>query len=378
VGIDRPLLDHLPAQGRELILRSFFACFSNAAWAQSGDFCGVNQRSVSASTIRNAASNLAAAFRISFRESPLHLAGGSQLLPSLKALFRAYDNLDPPPKRQKAITPRFIRALHKLGSASTVLRANAYDHAVDLIIGAFFFAMRSCKYCIPTTPGHTKTICLRHLRIRDKQLRELPLTHLRLDAVAEYVTVCFEEQKSGVKDDSRSQRRTNNPLICPCWRLGRAVRRVISTVSDWTGDTLLCTVQSRTTSNTINNTFTKRLLRHTCQIYGGHATFGFHPHEIGNRSVRSGAAMALFMKDHSTAKIMILGRWSSDAFLVYIRPQVLEWANNMSHDMVSFDSFLDVEIFDRADANDPQTRRRVHTLNGTGATVPMTAFNLHN
>jgi hypothetical protein len=50
----------------------------------------------------------------------------------------------------------------------------------------------------------------------------------------------------------------------------------------------------------------------------------------------------------------------------------------MSHDMVSFNSFLDVGLFDRADANDPRTRRRVHTLNGTGATVPMAAFNLHN
>jgi hypothetical protein len=120
--------------------------------------------------------------------------------------------------------------------------------------------------------------------------------------------VCFEEQKSGVKDDSRSQRRTNDPLLCPCRWLGRAVRRVIITVPDWTGDTLLCTVRSRTTFSTINNTFTKRLLRHTCQIYRGHATFGFHPHEIGNRSIRSGAAMALFMKDHSTEKIVILGR----------------------------------------------------------------------
>jgi hypothetical protein len=81
------------------------------------------------------------------------------------------------------------------------------------------------------------------------------------DAIAEYVTVCFEEQKSGVKDDSRSQRLNNAPLLCPCRRLRRAVRWVISTVPDWTGDTLLCTVRSGTTSNTINNTFTKQLLR---------------------------------------------------------------------------------------------------------------------
>jgi hypothetical protein len=74
--------------------------------------------------------------------------------------------------------------------------------------------------------------------------------------------------------------------------------------------------------------------------------------------------MALFLKDHSTAKIMILGRWSSDAFLVYIRPQVLEWTNNMSRDMVSFDSFLDVGLYDIACASAPRIRRRTVPLNG--------------
>jgi hypothetical protein len=84
--------------------------------------------------------------------------------------------------------------------------------------------------------------------------------------------------------------------------------------------------------------------------------------------------MALTMKDHSTANIMI--RWSSDEFLVYIRPQVLEWANSMSRGMVSFDSFLDVGLFDRAAPTDPRTRQHVHQLNGHGAIVPMEAFNM--
>ena len=52
--------------------------------------------------------------------------------------------------------------------------------------------------------------------------------------------------------------------------------------------------------------------------------------------------MALFLADHSPARIMILGRWSSDAFLVHIRPQVLEWTNNMSYDMVNYETFLDL------------------------------------
>ncbi len=46
---------------------------------------------------------------------------------------------------------------------------------------------------------------------------------------------------------------------------------------------------------------------------------------------------------------MIFGRWSSDAFLVYIRPQVMEWTNNMSRDMIRHDTFADASGFDMAD-----------------------------
>jgi hypothetical protein len=33
---------------------------------------------------------------------------------------------------------------------------------------------------------------------------------------------------------------------------------------------------------------------------------------------------------------MILGRWKSEAIMDYIRPQVLEWMNLMSQDMVAY------------------------------------------
>jgi hypothetical protein len=139
------------------------------------------------------------------------------------------------------------------------------------------------------------------------------------------------------------------------------------TISDTAGSTSLLTDQ-----------FTLDLIRQTCAMFGGKPTFGFHPHEVGNRSLRSGAAMALFLKDHSTAKIMILGRWSSDAFLVYIRPQVLEWTNNMSRDMVSFDSFLDVGLHDIASSHDPRTRRQTIQLNGRTSAMSMPTFHLQD
>jgi hypothetical protein len=70
--------------------------------------------------------------------------------------------------------------------------------------------------------------------------------------------------------------------------------------------------------------------------------------------------MALFLMDHSPAMIMILGRWSSDAFLVYIRPQVLKWTHNMSYDMIHLDSFFDAANRDLVTSDDPGTRKRLH------------------
>lgn len=119
-------------------------------------------------------------------------------------------------------------------------------------------------------------------------------------------------------------------------------------------------------------------MRHACTLFGGRDTFGFDAHDIGNKSLRSGAAMTLFIQNHSTAKIMILGRWSSDAFLVYIRPQVLEWCSNLSESMISLDSFLDIGTSDLAAPTDPRTRQRLSFLNGRYANMDMPSFNVHD
>jgi hypothetical protein len=300
-----------------------------------------------------------------------------RMLPSIRALLRAFDNISPPEARQKAITPKLLRRLWRFSADST--RADLYDHAVDLVIGAFFFAMRPCEFVKTPSRGRTRIARLRCLTFRDQRKKVIPHTDPRLTERAEYVTVVFEDQKNKTKNDARTQRRTGDPILCPVLRFGRAAQRVITTVPGSDGNTPLCSLQSSTGRTTfVNSTFTRNLLRYTCQIYGGKPTFGFSPNEIGNRSLRSGAAMSLFLKNHSTAKIMILGRWSSDAFLVYIRPQVLEWTNNMSKDMIDFNSFLDVGFFDVAAPSDPRTRAKTSNLNGrTPSRLMMPSFNIN-
>jgi hypothetical protein len=103
--------------------------------------------------------HLAASFRRYFKQSPVHIEGSSQLLPTVRFLLRAFDNMDPPPERQKAITPKFLRKFFQLlsttqdhGSPSTLA------HTSDLVLGAFFFAIRSCEYTKSVPIGRTKRV----------------------------------------------------------------------------------------------------------------------------------------------------------------------------------------------------------------------------
>ena len=51
--------------------------------------------------------------------------------------------------------------------------------------------------------------------------------------------------------------------------------------------------------------------------------------KIGTHSIHSGAAMAMFLGGCPVFLIMMIGLWSSNAFLCYIRKQVEEFNHNV-------------------------------------------------
>jgi hypothetical protein len=263
--------------------------------------------------------------------------------------------MDPPPNRQKAITPKLLRSMYGLsGAGHPISDGTAQASTADLAIMAFFFAMRSCEHTTTREQGRTKTLDIGHVVFRDRKKRLLAQT---CDvALAEYVTVTFVDQKNGIKMDLRTQRRTIDPVMCPVKRLHSLVSRILRTVPNYTPNTTINTIHIAGATLRITSNFLLIQIRAACKLCGGHQAFGFHPDDIGTHSLRSGGAMALFLNDHPVHKIMIFGRWSSDAFLVYIRPQVMEWTNNMSTDMIKHDSFTDVSDRRRTHREDPRVR----------------------
>jgi hypothetical protein len=91
--------------------------------------------------------NLAAAFRSCFEQSPFHLEGSPQLLPTVYTLLKALDNDDLPPQQQKAATTKLLQNIFQLlASGPRNWHFSTYAHTADLNLGAFFFAMHSCEY----------------------------------------------------------------------------------------------------------------------------------------------------------------------------------------------------------------------------------------
>lgn len=187
--------------------------------------------------------------------------------------------------------------------------------------------------------------------------------------IAEFVTVTFVNQKNGKKElDSRPQCQTNNPHLCLVIFYATQVKQVLRTVSGVMITTTINTIALDGKVGRTTITYILNILRNTCYSFGGKATFRFDPHKIGNKLIWLGTNI-------STAKIMILGQWSSDAFLVYIRPQVLEWTNNMNHEMISVDSFFDVQINHHTITDTPHTQ--VNRFNTPFNGPPVVISRLH-
>jgi hypothetical protein len=326
---------------------------------------------VVAGTVRDAASYLASAFRKRHRISPLHLAGSNNMLPNIRALFKAYDNVNPALKRQKAITPKLLRKLFDSSGAGTPkLCGTAPAVTADLVIGAFFFAKRGCEYTTPPPkPGKTKIIVLKGVVFRSATKADLNHRDKDLATKPEYVTITFVGQKNGNKMDTRTQPRTDDNCLCPVLRFILIVQRILRTVRNTGPSTKINSIYSGSQDlvTLITSDYVCDHLRYTCKTYGGRATFGFDLHEIGNKSIQTGAAMALFLQNISSDRIMILGRWDSEAFLVCIRPQVLEWTNNMSKSMIAITSFTDIGT--AFTPNERRYNRAPHNINGSTSLV---------
>ena len=106
---------------------------------------------------------------------------------------------------------------------------------------------------------------------------------------------------------------------------------------------------------------------------------GLNPKRIGLHSLCSSAAMAMYLNGVPVYTIMLLGRWSSNAFLLYIRKQVESFGSGVSSKMIVTSCFLHVSH--STDLEDPRTscNPASFTANmgmGSGGNINRSAFSV--
>jgi hypothetical protein len=144
-------------------------------------------------------------------------------------------------------------------------------------------------------------------------------------------------QKNDSKFDTVIHGRTDDPALCPVLRSAQLVNRILN-YPNTTCDTPVCAVWRHGKLDKIASTQVLSALRAVSKAVGS-ACLGFKPSKMGTHSLCSGAAMEMYLSGVPVYTIMLIGRWSSDAFLHYIRKQVEQFLLHVGKQMLTFQSF---------------------------------------
>ncbi len=275
-------------------------------------------------------SHVVQAFRESGRQNPTKGAD-NMLSDLLSRQSRAYRNDDPKEVQQTALPFIVLEELAKR-------RVSELDRGVSQLttICAGFFACRSCEYLkVPRRKIKcTKLLCLHNIRLfKDGRLLSTPSANLEF---ADSVAVTFEMQKNEEKHETIVHGRRDDPVLRPVKQWALLVNWIWS-YQGTTENTPVCMVWRHDRREQITSCQVITFLRAACAI--GSARLGFEPEEIGTHSLCSSAAMEMYLAAVPVYTIMLIGRWSSDAFLRYIRRQVDQFLKDVAQKMLTHRSF---------------------------------------
>jgi hypothetical protein len=277
--------------------------------------------------------------------------------------LKGYKNHDPSARPQKALTPSILRELSRNDDGPL----NRATH--QLARGAFFFAMRSCEYLTVTGERRTKRLRLGNLKfIRNKRSVRLDDPFL---ALSDTIAITFEFQKNDERDETVVMHCSGDPLLCPIRAWAAVVIRILS----YPGTTATTFVNAYLTTGGKLGYLTGDQVRARLRLAAGRIgadRLGFAPTEIGTHSIRSGSAMAMYLAGVPAFTIMLIGRWSSDAFLRYIRRQVQEFSAGVSSKMLLTDEFFAVSGIT---PEDPRVSGNINNFSGRGLNIGLTAQN---
>ena len=222
-----------------------------------------------------------------------------------------------------------------------LISVSKLDIAISwLLIGAIFFCMRSCEYLetgIKEENRRTKIIRAKNIKFKKKG-KSMKLDSKNLES-ADMVMITFEFQKNDWRSKSVHMFCTKDKILCPVKAWAKVIKRLKNTVKNFNGDTEVCLFVSKEGSIKITGDLVRSKLRSVVELMG-EENLGFTKNDIGLHSIRAGGAMAMFLSGVCEIIIQRVGRWSSFAFLEYIREQVDCFTVGVSEKMLEHQDFF--------------------------------------
>jgi len=164
----------------------------------------------------------------------------------------------------------------------------------------------------------------------------LPHSHPDLKFL-DCVSLTFEHQKRQDKNDTVTQEATGDSVLCPvCFAAG-----LVRCIGSYPGTSSSTNISAYMSNGSVDHVTSQQVINALCNALGaiGETRLGIAKHELGTHSIRLGAAMAMYLGECPVYTIMLIGQWSSNAFLRYIRKQVMEFSHNVSKRMLTFQTF---------------------------------------
>ena len=204
---------------------------------------------------------------------------------------------DPGTKQSQAVPAAVVELV---GAANATELHKAVG---QLVVGAFFFAMRACEFSDVGGPRRTQILTLGDVEFR-REGSKVTSDDEEVLAAADTVSLTFRTQKNGEKGTTVTQHRTTGTAmggakICPVAAFARLVARVRCDDPDspeWRDErhrpiSLVAVPggHAMVTSNQILHHLRAAALQY------GEGRLGFPVSKIGTHSIRAGAATAMFL-----------------------------------------------------------------------------------
>ena len=233
-----------------------------------------------------------------------------------QALFKGYKDNDKAPRAQHAVPNTTVQwAADNFHDGSVKEQTTA-----SLVVLAYFFLLRVGEYTASRNRKRKKrTIALRKqdvvlLRNGVPLNKEAPLQVL---LTATGCTICLENQKNGVKNQTLYHDASGQGTMCPV----RAMAFLVFQMRGMPPNTPLGTCVNCGRRVRVRSSEVLAMVRLAASEDNLQAA-GYDLSRIGTHSLRAGGAVRLKMDGEDDGLIKKLGRWSSDTFATYIQPHI--------------------------------------------------------